>query len=225
MQPTYFPWPGYFHLIAKSDKFVFHDDAQFSKGSWQTRNYIISNKEKYLLVVPTKKSITKTNILSKNVHHETNFQKKHSKIINNIYSRYPYINDLKQLTQYFEKLEFKNLSELNTKIIIYISNKLDLNTKFYYSSHFNFQEKRTEKIIRILNELKATEYLSPTGSKEYLIEDNFEDLTNIKLSLSKFKNNEYKQEKLEKFIGKLSIIDLIANLGWKNTKDYVNSNI
>lgn len=224
MQPTYFPWAGYFHLIAKSDKFVFLDDAQFNKGSWQTRNYIISNKKKYLLVVPTKKSITKTNILSKKVHHETNFQKKHSKIINTVYSRYPYINDLKQLIRYFEKLEHKNLSELNTKIIIYISNKLDLNTKFYYSSQFNFQEKRTEKTIRILNELKATEYLSPTGSKEYLIEDNFEDLTNIKLSFSKFKNNEYKQEKLEKFIGNLSIIDLIANLGWKNTKDYVNSN-
>ena len=46
MQPTYFPWAGYFHLIAESDKFVFLNDAQYVKGSWHSRNFIIVNNEK-----------------------------------------------------------------------------------------------------------------------------------------------------------------------------------
>ena len=33
MQPSYFPWSGYFNLISKSDKFVFLNDAQYLKAS------------------------------------------------------------------------------------------------------------------------------------------------------------------------------------------------
>ena len=35
MQPTYLPWIGYFDLIKRSDIFVFLNDVQFSKQSWQ----------------------------------------------------------------------------------------------------------------------------------------------------------------------------------------------
>ena len=31
MQPSFLPWAGYFHLIARSDCFVFLNDAQFQK--------------------------------------------------------------------------------------------------------------------------------------------------------------------------------------------------
>ena len=47
MQPHYFPWPGYFNLMSKVDKFIFLDDAQFSKNSWHNRNLILSEKKKF----------------------------------------------------------------------------------------------------------------------------------------------------------------------------------
>ncbi|WP_458576139.1 WbqC family protein [Aliamphritea spongicola] len=40
MQPTYLPWAGYFHLMSQVNFFVFLDDVQFSKSSWQSRNRI-----------------------------------------------------------------------------------------------------------------------------------------------------------------------------------------
>ena len=40
MQPTFLPWLGYFALIGSVDHFVFLDDVQFSKQSWQSRNRI-----------------------------------------------------------------------------------------------------------------------------------------------------------------------------------------
>ena len=46
MQPHYFPWSGYFNLISKVDNFVFLDDAQFSKDSWQVRNKILIKRPK-----------------------------------------------------------------------------------------------------------------------------------------------------------------------------------
>ena len=224
MQPAYFPWAGYFHLIAESDKFVFLDDVQYSKGSWQSKNFIISNKKKLSLTVPTKKSPLDTNIKDKIIDNSLNFQKKHCKSINQVYANFPFFKDLEELINFYMKLNSRNLSELNTEIIIFISKKLNLNTNFYYSSNFNFEEKRTKKVIQILKKLNATEYLSPLGAKEYLKEDSFQKLTDIKLLFSSFKSTKYNQKYLEDFVENLSIIDVIANLGWINTESYVKEN-
>lgn len=36
-QPMYFPWPGYYELVALADVYIHLDDAQFSKGSFTNR--------------------------------------------------------------------------------------------------------------------------------------------------------------------------------------------
>ena len=43
MQPHFLPWIGYFNLITQSEKFIFLDDAQFSKNNWHNRNRILNN--------------------------------------------------------------------------------------------------------------------------------------------------------------------------------------
>ena len=52
MQPTFFPWTGYFDLIDEVDTFVFLDDVQFDYRSWQHKNNIkdLSNKNLTLTV-------------------------------------------------------------------------------------------------------------------------------------------------------------------------------
>src|SRR3954470_10587714 len=41
MQPTFMPWQGYFALIAAADCFVFLDDFQFCRRSFDQRNRIL----------------------------------------------------------------------------------------------------------------------------------------------------------------------------------------
>ena len=82
---------------------------------------------------------------------------------------------------------------------------------------------RTHKLINILNVLNANEYVSPIGAKDYLTGDKFENLTNIRLSLNEFNGKEYNQFKQKEFIKNLSIIDVIANLGWKNSELYIRN--
>jgi len=43
---------GYFALIDTSSKFVFLDDVQFVRRSWQQRNRIIINKREEYLTIP-----------------------------------------------------------------------------------------------------------------------------------------------------------------------------
>ena len=54
IQPSYLPWKGYFHIIQKSDIFVFHDDIQYDKQSWRNRNLIKTSKGKQWITVPVK---------------------------------------------------------------------------------------------------------------------------------------------------------------------------
>ena len=43
-QPHFLPWAGYFWMLKKTDEFIFLDNVQFDKRSWQQRNYIKLNK-------------------------------------------------------------------------------------------------------------------------------------------------------------------------------------
>ena len=69
MQPHFFPWSGYFNLINKCDIFIFLDDVQFSKNSWQVRNKLFVNKSIKWITVPTKKSSLKNTKINEKIMH------------------------------------------------------------------------------------------------------------------------------------------------------------
>ena len=52
MQPTFMPWSGYFALMNAVDHFVFLDDVQFDKRSWQQRNKIKTDVGEMFLTLP-----------------------------------------------------------------------------------------------------------------------------------------------------------------------------
>ena len=93
------------------------------------------------------------------------------------------------------------------------------------SSDTDTKKKKTEKLIELLEQHKVSEYFSPKGSKAYLTEDNFVNKTNITLSYNDYETKKYEQNfnKNNVYIDKLSIIDVLANLGWSETKKYITS--
>ena len=223
MQPHYLPWPGYFNLMAKVDKFVFLDDAQYSKNSWHNRNIILNQEKKSWLTIPLKKSSIDTTINNKIVDDTKKWQVKHSKTITQSYSKHSFIKDINEYLLFFNSLNFKTLSEYNIEIIKYISKKLNIKTNFISSSNLSIAEKRTKKVINILEKIEATEYFSAAGATEYLDSDNYAKLTSVKLTINNYKNRIYFQKNLKDFISNLSIIDIIANIGWNAAASYVKN--
>lgn len=64
MQPYFFPYLGYFALIAVADRWVVFDTCQFRRRSWVNRNRVLSSGEngwKYLRV-PVRKAVRDTPI-------------------------------------------------------------------------------------------------------------------------------------------------------------------
>ena len=225
MQPHFFPWGGYFNLISKVDKFIFLDDAQYSKSSWQSRNkVIISNEVKWITVHTLKSSTKKTIILDKKIDRKKNWKIKLIKSLEQNYSKHPYFRDLRYLLEYFSKLESVNLADLNIKLIKFICNEMGIKTNFVSSSKFQIKKKRSNKIIDIIEKLNISEYLTVPGAEHYLAEDQFLKKTSINLVINIFNQNKYNQYNQKDFVKNLSIIDILANLGWLETSKYVKKN-
>ena len=52
-QPTFVPYAGYFGLLDYADCFVFLDNVQFDKRSWQQRNYIFMRQKSLFVNCPS----------------------------------------------------------------------------------------------------------------------------------------------------------------------------
>ena len=222
MQPTFFPWPGYFSLINEVEKFIFLDDAQFSKGSWHNRNKIFLANKVCWLTLPIKKTKLSTPINKIEIINQNVLKNKISDQIKEAYRDYKYFSCVLEIINFLGRIDNICLSEINILIIKFLSSKLSIdNTQFIKSSDLNIKGKRTERVVSILNEVSASQYISPPGSKDYLSKDKYDLNTNIPISFIDYKLKKYSQKKNLNFISNLSIIDVIANIGWSGTSDYV----
>ena len=208
MQPTYLPWPGYFSLIKNVKNFVFLDDVQFERRSWQCRNYLVIQNEAKILSVPTKnKGNFDENINNIKIDYETNWKKKHLLTIEQSYKKYKYFNEVFGIYEKHILSHYEMISDLNINLIKEISTYLKLDVNFLISSKFNINKKKDEKIVEILKKIPSNHYISPPGSKNYIeASDRFKD-EDIKVTYQKYKSYDSLNEK------NLSILHFLFKFG------------
>ena len=221
MQPTFLPWIGYFKMIAISNNFVFLDDAQFEKQSWQSRNKILINEKPNYISLNIVKNHLNSRINEIKLNNPSFFLKKILKTFSQEYSKCLHYNDGKEIFDFILLNYSDSLCQTNIKIIQFICKKLNLNNNFFLSSEMKINLKRTDKLIKICENFNTDIYLSPMGAKKYLLSDQFTNKTNVKLLFFNYWHSKYHQ-KSKIFQPHLSIIDLISNLGWKDAKKYLN---
>ena len=215
MQPTYLPWSGYFNLITNVDYFIFLDDVQHERRSWQMRNRILLNGKECLLSVPIEKCGRETLLKDVRTKDDTGWKREHYLKLEQAYKKTSYgpliLDALSSF--YNEQIDINNLSYFNRKVIVGISEYLGITTDFFLSSELNPFGIRSERLGNLCKLVGADSYLSPLGSREYLENDNFSDNFHIKLEYQSFYPLPYGQYKSKEFISHLSVVDLIANLG------------
>lgn len=177
MQPTFMPWIGYFNLIAKSNIFVFLDDVEYSKGSWHNRNYIFLGNQPHRISIPIIKQTNSTFLYKTKINYDELNLKKLSRLLIQNYSKSEFFYLFENFLDDLVTKKFVTLSDLNIHWIQKLSNKLGLKSNFVRSSDLKIYN--CDKIIRIskiLNLLKATAYLSPSGAREYLEDGNYKNI-------------------------------------------------
>lgn len=215
-QPNYIPWLGFFHRMDMVDKFVILDNIQFTKKAFIHRNKIKTANGELLLTVPVR---AKLNTLIKDVviDNSQNWQKRHWLSIKQNYKKAPYWDYLAEELEIIYSKKWIKLYNLNLEIIELIRNKLGIHTELVVLSELNHDfGKKTDLLVNLSKYLNANTFLPGTGSKSYIIREQFEK-NNINLVFHEFNHPTYKQI-YGPFISHLSILDLLFNYGPNSLK-------
>lgn len=182
MQPNFFPWLGFFHQVYKCEKFVFLDDVQYVRRSWNNRCKILTDTGLKTLTMPVKsKGKFKQNILEAEIDNSDNWRRKHLAII---YENYKRASQFNHIITFVEELFYNNqyarVSEFNIATIQKICNFLELDRQFFRSSDLGIQQKNSDRILKICQKMEGTIYFAGASSRSYL---NLSDFSNNGISV------------------------------------------
>ena len=224
-QPNYLPWMGLIHKIIESDVFVVLDDVQFVRGkNFVTRSQIKTSGGPKWISIPVHNKNDFLPINQIKINNDIPWKDEHwNKIIQN-YNKAKFFSDYDILLKNSIYQKWENISEMNTALIQQILKILKIETRIQFSSELNTRGVGLEKIVSIIKEVNGDEYLSGEGigslryiqGNERVFEEN-----KIKLTFQKFIHPEYFQLYGE-FIPKLSILDVIFNIGPEDTLKKLN---
>lgn len=225
LQSNYIPWKGYFDLINDADIFIFYDCVQYTKNDWRNRNSIYTKNGKQWLTIPIPgKSVNGK--IDEVIITDNKWQEKHFKSLYYGYKSSPYFHQLEELiTDYLKDRKWSNLSELNQYLIKKISRMLGVTTKFLNARNFDLPEGRVEKLISILTQLNATDYISGLAAKNYLegSEHLFSE-SGINLSYKHYPNYPSYKQLCMPFVNSVSVLDLISNIELSNISNFIFKN-
>jgi len=219
MQPTYIPWMGYFDLIDQVDKFVFLDDVQLVKRSWQTRNRIKTAQGDLFLTIPIKKANKRDDTLICNavISEDEPWKERHIRSIELAYKKAPYFDLTFPFIKEIIFNEEKKLSDYNIYIIKQISAKFGLKTDFIRSSELKgISGKKDARLVSICKHIGCDEYMAVQGSAAYIEKESpGGDFTknNLKFFYHNYEHPMYDQIN-GNFISFMSVVDLFFNQGF-----------
>lgn len=206
MQPYFFPYIGYFHLMKEVNVFVIADDLHYIKNGYINRNSILLNNEIFKITL-------QLNGASQNkLINEIEVGNNNSKLLETIrraYKKAPYFNDVFPLIEEIMLNEEKNLARFLGDSLMKISNYLNIEIEILYSSEIDKDNSLTydDRIIDICKRLDMNCYINAIGGKVLYSKDTFMK-QDLELYFINSHMSEYKQFN-DNFIPNLSIIDLM----------------
>jgi hypothetical protein len=213
LQSNYIPWKGYFDLINMVDEFILYDDVQYTKRDWRNRNRIKTPTNSMWLTIPVRQNNPQK--IKDTVVSYPNWNREHWKTIVQNYSQARYFSTFKDL---FEKLYLDSseqfLSQINYRFISTICEILGIITKLSWSTEYQLTEGRTERLVDLCKQARATEYISGPAAQAYLNEETFKR-EGISVRYIDYSGYPEYAQLYPPFDHKVSILDLIFNTGPK----------
>ncbi|WP_296457951.1 WbqC family protein [Phenylobacterium sp.] len=216
MQPTYLPYLGYFHLIAASDVFVFLDDVQFARRSWQQRNRISGAAGEVMLSVPVQKADRDAAISEIRLSDAEPWREKHLAGVRHAYARRPHFAEGMAFLEEQLARPAAGLADLNCGLIEAAAEKLGLMREFVRASTLGAPGHRSDHLLAICRAVGATDYLSPMGSHDYMQDDGVFAAAAFPARFQGFVEIPYDQGR-QPFTPYMAFLDAVMNLGWAGT--------
>jgi hypothetical protein len=213
LQSNYIPWRGYFDIIHDADLFIFYDEVQYTTNDWRNRNIIYTYDGPKWITIPCGRGITRR-INEVTLSSNNDWQAQHFRKICEAYAKTPYFQKYKSFFEhiYLER-KWDYLSDVNQFLIkSFAKDYLKIDTEFNCSTEYHSEGARDEKLLSLLLSAKCTNYLSGPAAKDYLDEGKF-NKHGIKVYWKDYTGYPDYPQTRQPFEGKVSIIDLLVNMG------------
>lgn len=174
LQSNYIPWKGYFDVIAAVDEFILYDDMQYTRRDWRNRNKIKTPQGLQWLTVPVSVKGKYHQAIREVEIKVSDWAADHWKSIILNYRRAPYFDEIASIFEplYMEK-RYTHLSQLNRTMIEAVCAYLGIATKISNSSDYELVEGKTERLVALCEQAKASVYVSGPAARDYVVEELF----------------------------------------------------
>lgn len=212
MQPYFFPYIGYWQLLAAVDTFVIYDDGKYIKDGWIHRNRVLGADGNPMLLKIDIDHPTVNNAINQTLR--INNPIRSSKLIKtlvNSYSKAPYFHQVIDLVTPLIMSEELDLVKYLSHQIKEVSRYLGLDTEFRYSSEVSKEGLAgvEDKVFRICHQMGCVDYYNPIGGTEFYDKQDWLSRGGVNLHFLKRNNDISYTQKTASFVPDLSIIDIM----------------
>lgn len=223
-QPNYLPWLGFFQKISKVESFVLLDNVQFNRRGYSHRVHVLGPGEAMLwLTQSIQKRPVKEYMLDEVTFADLRWKDKHLKTLETAYRRTPHFLEVITLIDQCFQYDTESLALFNANLIQTICRRLGIRARIVYSSQLGLKDflSASERIACITRHLGGDIYLSGVGARAYNEEGVFARY-GVQLEYNRFEEKPYRQRQHStNFIGGLSIVDALFNLGFEGVAIYL----
>ena len=210
-QPQFLPWVPFFDKLDACDLFVYLDTVQFQRRGVQNRNQILGPDGPLWLTVPVNAS--RETLIQDVVVAENPWQRAHLRSMEAFYQRAPFYKDYAPELRDLLGRKWERLVDLNLATTTFLMSALGITTRCVLASELPVTGAKQDLILDICTACEATEYLSGSGARAYQTRDEFA-ARGIRLVYQNYAARPYPQRFAgENFIGGMSALDMIFNLG------------
>ena len=223
MQPYFFPYIGYFQLIAAVDQFIVYDNIKYTKKGWINRNRLLQNGKDEMFSLPLKSASDYLNVCERELAADFNRTRLFNQI-KSAYQRAPYFAQTYPLIEQIVKYEDANLFRYLHHSLVQTCAYLGIKTEIKISSDIpiDYGLKNQDKVLALCVAVGAHTYVNAIGGMELYAKETF--LKNgIELKFIRSKSFEYSQFDNE-FVPWLSIIDVMMFNSIETIQTCISSN-
>jgi len=213
VQSCYIPWKGYFDLINAVDEFILYDDQQYTRRDWRNRNRVKTAQGTIWLSIPVRVKGKYLQRIDETEVSDPAWAERHWLTLVHAYGQAPYFERYRDRLQrlYHESSEVL-LSKVNRHFLEVICHLLGIRTRLVWSTDYEVEGARTERLVNLCRAAGATSYLSGPSARAYLDEAIFER-AGIELRYMDYSGYPEYEQLHPPFEHAVSIVDLLVHTG------------
>ena len=215
VQSNYIPWRGYFDMIALADTFVLLDDVQYTRRDWRNRNKIRTVDGSKWLSIPVKTKGGYHQLIRDTEIADPDWAADHWRAIELAYARAPHFPAYRdRYRTLFERAGAEtHLSAVNRLLIEAVMRDLGIETVLADSADLAVDGTKSDRILNLCKAAGATRYLSGPSAAAYMDLAAFA-AAGVQVEWMRYDTQKpYPQIHGDPYIGQVSILDMLFNIG------------